>query len=103
MEERHKSLLRKERLFLTEHLQPILDGVIDRLLNTDVLTENMKQEIVCTYICCNSQVPGPEVIKHISCSAQLDMKFSLLINMKMPTLVGIFIFISRETFMLSYA
>ena len=26
------------------------------------------------------------------------MKISLLINMKMPTIVGIFIFISRETF-----
>ena len=30
------------------------------------------------------------------------MKFSLLINMKMPTIVGIFIFISRENFMLSW-
>ena len=30
------------------------------------------------------------------------MKISLLINMKMPTSVGIFIFISREIFMLSY-
>ena len=28
------------------------------------------------------------------------MKFSLLINIKMPTIVGIFIFISRENFML---
>ena len=35
------------------------------------------------------------------CSTQLSMKFSLLINMKMPTIVGIFIFISREIFMLS--
>ena len=31
---------------------------------------------------------------------QLSMKFSLLINMKMPTVVGIFIFISSENFML---
>ena len=30
-----------------------------------------------------------------SCSTQLSMKLSLLINMKMPTIVGIFIFISR--------
>ena len=30
------------------------------------------------------------------------MKFSLLINMKMPTIVGIFISISREKFMLSW-
>ena len=37
---------------------------------------------------------GPEVIKLLSCSTQLSMKFSLLINMKMPTIVGIFIFIS---------
>ena len=29
------------------------------------------------------------------------LKFSLLINMKIPTIVGIFIFISRENFMLS--
>ena len=29
------------------------------------------------------------------------MKFSLLINMKMPTIVGIFIFISREIFYLA--
>ena len=46
--------------------------------------------------------PGPEVIKLFSCSTQLNMKFSLLINMKMPTIVGIFIFISREIFLLSY-
>ena len=32
----------------------------------------------------------------------MSMKFSLLINMKMSTMVGIFIFISREIFMLSY-
>ena len=32
----------------------------------------------------------------------LSMKFSLLINMKMPSIVSIFIFISRENFMLSY-
>ena len=69
--------------------------------------------------------PGPEVIKRFSCSTYLSMKFillinlklltiaksfllniakheiSLLINMKMPTIVGIFIFIYRENFMLS--
>ena len=31
-----------------------------------------------------------------------SMNFSLLINMKMPTIVGIFIFISKKFFMLSY-
>ena len=30
------------------------------------------------------------------------MEFSMLINMKMPTIVGIFVFISRENFMLSW-
>ena len=46
---------------------------------------------------------GPEVIKMFWCSTQLSMKFSLLINMKIPTKVGkmstkvgIFIFISRK-------
>ena len=32
---------------------------------------------------------GPEVIKLFSCSTQLSMKFSPLINVKMPTIVGI--------------
>ena len=39
--------------------------------------------------------PGPEVIKLCSCSTQLSIKFILLINVKMPTLVGILTFISR--------
>ena len=33
----------------------------------------------------HSVMSGPEVIKLFSCSTQLSMKFSLLINMKMPT------------------
>ena len=47
--------------------------------------------------------PGPEVIKLFSYSTQLSMKFFLLINIKMPTIVGILIFISRKNFMLSSA
>ena len=39
---------------------------------------------------------SPEVIKLFSCSTQLTMKFSLLVNMKMPTIVGVFIFMSRK-------
>ena len=46
---------------------------------------------------------GLEVIKHFSYSTQLSMKFFLLINIKMPTIVGILIFISRKKFMLSSA
>ena len=38
--------------------------------------------------------PGPEVIKLFSCSNQLSTKFILLINVKMPTIVGILTFIS---------
>ena len=42
-----------------------------------------------------SQIPGPEVIKLFSCLTQLSIKFILLINVKMPTIVGILTFISR--------
>ena len=37
--------------------------------------------------------PGPEVLNFFS--TQLSMKFILLINVKMPTIVGILTFISR--------
>ena len=36
-----------------------------------------------------SEIPGLEVIKLFSCSTQLSMKFILLINVKMPTIVCI--------------
>ena len=62
--------------------------------------------------------PGPEDIKLFSCSTQLSMKFALPINLKLLTIansfllniaehetfsaiVGIFIFISKENFMIS--
>ena len=35
-----------------------------------------------------------EVIKLFSCSTQLRMKFFMLINVKMPTIVGILTFVS---------
>ena len=37
---------------------------------------------------------GPEVIKLFSYSTQLGTKFTLLINVKMPTIVGIFTFLA---------
>ena len=40
-------------------------------------------------------VSGLDVIKPFSCSPQLSMKFILLINVKMPTIVGILILMSR--------
>ena len=39
---------------------------------------------------------GPEVMKLFSSSNQLSMKFFLLINVKMPTNVGILTFMSRK-------
>ena len=38
--------------------------------------------------------PGPDVMKFLSCTTQLIMKFIMLINIKMQTIVDIFIFIS---------
>ena len=40
--------------------------------------------------------PGPEVIKLFSCSTQQSMKYFLLVNVKMPTIVGILTFMSRK-------
>ena len=39
---------------------------------------------------------GLEVIELFSCSPQLSMKFFMLINVKMPTVVGILTFINRK-------
>ena len=39
---------------------------------------------------------GPEVIKLLSCSTPLSMNFFLLINVKMPTIVGILTFMSGQ-------
>ena len=47
--------------------------------------------------------PGPEILKLFSYLTQLSMKFFLLIYIKMPTIVGILIFISRKNFMLNSA
>ena len=46
-------------------------------------------------ICLDGSQPGPEVIKLFSSSAQLSLKFILLINVKMPTIIGILTFMSR--------
>ena len=55
MEEKHKSLLRTERLYLTNDLQPHVESIVDGLLATDVLNDNMKQEIMVSiytlYLC----------------------------------------------------
>ena len=42
------------------------------------------------------QKSGPEVIKKCSCSTVLSMKFFLLINVIIPTIVGIITFMSGK-------
>ena len=37
---------------------------------------------------------GPDIIKHFPCTTQLSTKFILLINAKMPIIVGILTLIS---------
>ena len=39
---------------------------------------------------------GPKVIKLFSCSTQLSMKFFLLMNFKMPIIVGTLTFMSGK-------
>ena len=40
------------------------------------------------------EIPCPEIIKPFSCPTQLSTKFILLLNVKMPTIVGILTLIS---------
>ena len=47
-----------------------------------------------------ASIPGLKVIKLFSSSAQLRLKFILLINVEMPTIVGILTFISRINYRL---
>ena len=42
------------------------------------------------------KITGTKVIKLFPCSTQLSMKFFLVINVKMPTIVGILTFMSRK-------
>ena len=50
---------------------------------------------------CSARNPGFEAINFFSCSTQLSIKSFLLINVKMPTIVGILTFISRKNSILS--
>ena len=47
-------------------------------------------------------ISDPEVIKLFSCSTELSMKFSPLINVKMPKSVGILTFMSGKNSILAY-
>ena len=52
--------------------------------------------VVVVSIFITIQFVGPEVIKLFSCSTQLSMKIFPLINVKMPTIVGILTFMSGK-------
>ena len=56
-----------------------LSAYIDGLCNDLITFEKPK----------GTTLPGLEVIKLFSCSTQLSMNFFLLINVKIPTIVGI--------------
>ena len=49
----------------------------------------------CTRISIFNFKPGLEVIKLFSSSTQLSMKFTMLINVRMSTIVGVLTFISK--------
>ena len=53
----------------------------------------------CNIMLQNRQrLPGSDVLKPFSCSTQLSMKFSLLINMNILTNIGIFIIYKQRKF-----
>ena len=49
----------------------------------------------------SDRIPGPEVINLFSRSTELSMNIFLLINVKMPTIVGILTFMSGKNSILS--
>ena len=67
-----------------------------RLTNPDINLKKMHQLFNVKFVlgdhCFHRS--GLDVIKLFSCSTQLSMKFAMLINVKMPTIVGILTFIS---------
>ena len=54
-----------------------------------LLSESETCAVLSNASFCMPVKPGPEAIKLFSCSTQLSMKFPPLINVKMPTIVGI--------------
>ena len=68
-------------------------SIFEWLLKTGFTVQYVKR---CNFVFRFSMFgsPGPEVINFFPCSTQLSTKFILLINVKMPTSVGILTFIS---------
>ena len=72
---------------------------------TDFLTNILNWAISCHYIGQAKWIiscwylfthTGPKVIKLFSCSTQMSKNFIPLINVKMPTMVGILTFMSEK-------
>ena len=98
----------KEKLFLKYYAQT---SSASRMQNTaeprslkrcikqipsDILLINLTSMQLHFGVFCLVSIPGPAVIKLFSCSTQLSMKFFLLINVKMPTVVGISTFVNGK-------
>ena len=61
------------------------------------MLNSSKNEICFAYKKLNTKT-----LNFFSCTTELSIKFFLLINIKMPTTVGILIFMSRKNFMLKW-
>ena len=70
--------------------------IFDGMVLTGFCLKKKNPDIVFIYGRERKLSHGPEVIKLFSCSIQLSMKFFLLINVKMQTIVGISTFLSRK-------
>ena len=64
------------------------------LMDHDVMSWDDLEPQFIKQVHLNTKSPGLKVIKLFSCSTQLRLKFILLINVKMPTIVGILTFMS---------
>ena len=97
----HSQYKEKEKRMNTLYkiLRVIHNPIIQQLivyLYTTAKKCNLKKSYSCNW-------SGPEVIKLFSCSTQLDMKFFLLINVKMPTVVGILTFMNMKNSIISFS
>ena len=95
------------RLTITDHHQisgAILGVILEICIRFSTLQQNGKyspvsskyqRKVECLHIKFVFRT-GPEVINKCSCSTQLSMKFFMLKNIKMPTIVSILTFMSRK-------
>ena len=71
-----------------------LSDTLDRFISYSLGSEKLQNYVNGSgNVTITDYRPSPEIL--FSCSTQLSMKFILLINVKMPTIVGILTIISR--------